>query len=108
MASWRRKQLPGTHYSYHQGVCSTVPALLHCMYLNSMAHYASIPLLLSETHQGLSPSSVSVCGMRRRKKRQKPKVIFVPDIGVLLSCWLNSVDESGWAGQVHPVRESLV
>ena len=21
-ASWRRKQLPGTHYSYHQGVCS--------------------------------------------------------------------------------------
>ena len=85
MASWRRKQLPGIHYSYHQGVCSTVPALLHCMYLNGMAHFASATLLLSETHQGLSPSSVSVCGMRRRKRRQRPKVIFVSDRGMMLS-----------------------
>lgn len=67
----------GTHIHITKAF-APVPALLHCMYLNGMAHYASIALLLSETHtRAVTLQYRRLMELRRRGGKDKPKVIFI-------------------------------
>ena len=68
-ASWRRKQLPGTHYSYW-GCCSLSAPLTPCFSKDRLTVPQPLPCSKRPTKGWHTPS---VCEMRRRWKKAEAK-----------------------------------